>query len=139
MTHFILNDRIENDTAQITDLPLSAVRLIKNKTYPWLVLVPQKHGITELHQLEWNDQVQLLKEINMASDILERLYSPDKLNVATLGNMVPQLHLHVIARTKNDPAWPGPVWGHDSFEAYDDEGLADTIKRLKQEFAGAQV
>jgi len=113
---FELHPILANDTSFVTELPLSQVLLMNNVRYPWLILVPAREkngaGIREIHHLEPNDQDMLFKEIVQASTIVESIFAPDKINVGALGNLVPQLHVHVIARFKDDVAWPDPVWGH---------------------------
>lgn len=111
---FELDSRLARDTFHVTDLPLCNVRLMDNKHFPWLILVPQVPAAREWIDLEREQQHQLSDEIAIVSHILNALVTPDKLNIATLGNMVGQLHIHVIARYKTDKAWPNPVWGTES-------------------------
>ncbi|MGY8991028.1 MAG: HIT domain-containing protein [Rhodospirillales bacterium] len=109
---FELHPTLANDTSLVIELPLSQVLLMNNVRYPWIILVPQRENILEIHHLEPDDQTTLFQELIQASNIMESIFSPDKINVGALGNMVPQLHVHVIARFKDDVAWPDPVWGH---------------------------
>lgn len=109
---FELHPTLANDTSFVIELPLSQVLLMNNVRYPWIILVPQRENILEIHHLEPDDQTTLFQELIQASNIMESIFSPDKINVGALGNMVPQLHVHVIARFKDDVAWPDPVWGH---------------------------
>ena len=109
---FELHPDLANDTSLVIELPLSQVLLMNNVRYPWIILVPQRENILEIHHLEPDDQTTLFQELIQASNIMESIFSPDKINVGALGNMVPQLHVHVIARFKDDVAWPDPVWGH---------------------------
>lgn len=111
MTSFQLHERLKNDLIEIKDLELSKLMLLPDSENPWCVLVPKRNDIKELHHLESDDQNILLEEINTVSKILEKEFSPDKLNVGALGNMVPQLHIHIICRYKNDRSWPGSIWG----------------------------
>nr|WP_211112251.1 HIT family protein [Azospirillum soli] len=113
-----MHERLEADTAPVAELGLCRVLLMDNRVWPWLILVPARPALTEIHQLPQADQHRLMDEISLASQVFERLFRPDKINVGALGNMVPQLHVHVIARTKGDPAWPGPVWGSGFAERY---------------------
>ena len=106
-----LHPQLAQDTVPVGDLPLARVLLANDANYPWLILVPRKPGLVELIDLEENEQVQLLGEIANAARVLKEATRCDKLNIAALGNQVPQLHVHVIARRHNDPAWPKPVWG----------------------------
>jgi len=108
---FILHEKLEADTAFIVNAPLSSVRLMGDSRYPWLVLVPRLADIVEIHDLSVDDQMQLMAEISVVSRAIKRLYDIDKINVGALGNMVAQLHVHVVGRSRRDPAWPGPVWG----------------------------
>lgn len=110
-THFALDSRLARDSRHITDLPLCNVRLMDNKKFPWLILIPQVGGASEWIDLSREQQHQLSDEIAIVSHILQALVTPDKLNIGALGNMVPQLHIHLIARYKGDAAWPNPVWG----------------------------
>lgn len=108
---FSLDPRLDADTVPVIDLDLCAVRLMNDATYGWLVLVPRRRGLVEILDLEAGDRARLMEEIASAGAALRDVVPCHKLNVAALGNMVPQLHVHVIARLKDDPAWPGPVWG----------------------------
>ncbi|BBK38016.1 hypothetical protein STAQ_30940 [Allostella sp. ATCC 35155] len=108
---FTLDSRLAEDTFPVTRLALCEVRLMDEPSWPWLILVPALPDIREITDLGQDDRTRLMEEIIQAERVLQRLYAPDKLNVAALGNMVPQLHVHVIARRTDDPAWPRPVWG----------------------------
>jgi diadenosine tetraphosphate (Ap4A) HIT family hydrolase len=111
MTDFELDSRLDADTLLLADWPLCRVLRFNDRTYPWLVLVPRRRGAREIIDLDPADQQTLLGEIGRASRALKKALAPEKLNVAALGNVVPQLHIHVIARFTDDPAWPRPVWG----------------------------
>lgn len=126
---FVLNPTLEKDTFFVADLPLSRLLLMNDARFPWLILVPRRADLRELVDLVPGDQAQLLEEINSVSRCLQQLFKPDKLNVAALGNMVPQLHIHIIARFEGDAAWLKPVWGVGSAEAYGD--AKDVIARIK--------
>jgi diadenosine tetraphosphate (Ap4A) HIT family hydrolase len=106
-----LHPQLAQDTVPVGDLALSRVLLANDANYPWLILVPRKAGLTELIDLEENKQVQLMAEIAQAARVLKAITECEKLNIAALGNQVPQLHVHVIARRHSDAAWPKPVWG----------------------------
>lgn len=108
---FSLHDRLYQDTDFVTDLPLCRVLLAKDGRFPWLILVPRQEGLTEIIDLSVIDQHQLLAEINLCSQFLKQHLGAEKLNVAALGNMVAQLHIHIIARFQADPVWPAPIWG----------------------------
>ena len=125
-TEFRLHERLEADTAFVADLGLSRLLLMRNALWPWLILVPRRPGVVEVHRLDPADRAALMEEIAQVSGVLEREFRPDKLNVGALGNLVPQLHVHVIARYRGDPAWPGPVWGSGHVRAYG-EGEAEAL------------
>ncbi len=99
--------------------------------YPWLILVPRVADIVEIHELGDGAQAQLWREVTDTGRVLTGIYHADKLNVAALGNVVPQLHVHVIARVAGDPAWPGPVWGHGQAQRYGRQSLTDHLDRLR--------
>lgn len=107
-----LHPKLERDTAEVGDLALSRVLAINDADYPWLVLVPRRAGLVEVADLESADATRLMEEIALASRALRAVTACDKLNIAAIGNIVPQLHLHIVARWKADPLWPRPVWGH---------------------------
>ena len=115
---FELHPTLESDTVKIGELPLSLLLLSKDANYPWLILVPKRHGIEELYQLSADDRHQLMKESDWISRALVSLFSPDKLNIAVIGNMVPQLHIHHVCRFRTDVCWPKPVWGQVPATAY---------------------
>ena len=111
MKNFKLDDRLAQDTIEIGHLNLCEVRLQKCTDVVWLVLIPKREGIVEVTDLSVPDQNLLWQEILRATRLLQSHFEHDKINIATLGNVVPQLHTHIIARSKNDPHWPSPVWG----------------------------
>jgi diadenosine tetraphosphate (Ap4A) HIT family hydrolase len=117
-----LHPQLKQDTIDIGDLPLSKVLVIKDANYPWLLLVPRRPEKVEIIDLDEVEQAQLMAEVSRAAKALKEITKCDKLNIAALGNMVPQLHVHVIARRTGDAAWPRPVWGvvpplaHDAAE-----------------------
>ncbi|MBN8920546.1 MAG: HIT domain-containing protein [Rhizobiales bacterium] len=106
-----LDGRLAADTIPLGDWPLSRVLLTNDARYPWLILAPRRAGVREIVDLDAADRSQLLDEITQAGEALRDVMQPDKLNVAALGNVVAQLHIHVIARFHTDAAWPKPVWG----------------------------
>jgi diadenosine tetraphosphate (Ap4A) HIT family hydrolase len=108
---WVLHPQLVRDTIELGDLALSRVLIIKDANYPWLLLVPRRPDIVEITDLDEVEQAQLMVEIARASGALKSVTQCDKLNIAALGNAVPQLHVHVIARRKTDKAWPKPVWG----------------------------
>jgi diadenosine tetraphosphate (Ap4A) HIT family hydrolase len=129
---FTLHPQLAQDTVPVGDLTLSRVLLMNDANYPWLILVPRRGGLTEIIDLEQNDQVQLLGEIDAAARVLKAATECEKLNIAALGNMVAQLHVHVIARRHSDAAWPKPVWGVAPPAAYNPavrDGLIGALRR----------
>ncbi|MEW6691381.1 MAG: HIT family protein [Pseudomonadota bacterium] len=123
---FELHPRLAADTVEVTRLPLCRVLLMNDANYPWLILVPQRPGIREIFELDEADQQQLMRESTFVTRVMNDLFRPDKMNIAALGNVVPQLHIHHIARYRHDPAWPAPVWGQRPAQAYA-PGLASEI------------
>ena len=111
MTGFELDPRLAADSLPVTDLGVSEVRLINDARYPWLILVPRRSGCVELIDLALDDRRTLTEEIDRCTRVLKARTGADTMNVAALGNQVPMLHVHVIARFRGDDAWPGPVWG----------------------------
>ncbi|NQU72938.1 MAG: HIT family protein [Rhodospirillales bacterium] len=127
---FQLDPRLANDTVPVASLDLCRVLLMNDARYPWLILVPARDGLSELHDLTADDQLLLNDEIMRASRAMTKLFTPEKINVGALGNIVRQLHIHVVARRTDDPAWPGPVWGHSPATPYAPEQIADMVSRL---------
>jgi len=127
-----LDSRLAADTVPVGDLPLARALLSNDANFPWLILVPRRPNLVELIDLADGEQVQLLGEIAAAARTLKSVTECDKLNVAALGNSVPQLHVHVIARRHSDAAWPKPVWGVKAPAAYQPavrDGLVNAIRR----------
>jgi diadenosine tetraphosphate (Ap4A) HIT family hydrolase len=118
MPPFALHPQLEADSIFLRDLDLCQLRLMNRKAAPWLLLVPQRANIREIHELNAADRAHLIEDIARASRALTELYAPDKINVGMLGNIVPQFHVHVVARFKSDPLWPDPVWGRIAPEPY---------------------
>jgi diadenosine tetraphosphate (Ap4A) HIT family hydrolase len=130
MEKFSLNSRLKADTIKIADFELSELLLMNDKNYPWFILVPRRANISEIFQLNDQDQKQLYKEISYLSEILQNFYQADKVNIGALGNMVPQLHIHVIMRFKDDIVWPKPVWGLVEAVNYSDEEITQISKDI---------
>ena len=128
---FVMDPRLQEDTFVLGDFPLSRLLLSKDANYPWFILVPRRADISELFQLDDKDQRQLWSETTALAETLKDSFAADKMNVATLGNVVSQLHMHVIVRRRNDPAWPAPVWGNKPAIAYTTEQVANIRQRLK--------
>ncbi|WP_322515331.1 HIT family protein [Rhodopseudomonas palustris] len=127
-----LSPQLEKDTINIGDLPLSRVLVIKDANYPWLLLVPRRAGAVEIIDLDEVAQAQLMTEISRVGRALKEITKCDKLNIAALGNVVPQLHVHVIARRSNDAAWPRPVWGVVPALPHDAEEVQQFINALRR-------
>jgi len=128
---FALHDRLSADTTLLTDMPLCRWLLMNDARFPWLILVPRIDGLRELHEVAQQHRTQLFDEIDLASRVLSELSNAHKLNVAALGNQVPQLHIHIIARQLTDVAWPGPVWGVGEAQRYEDverDALLDNLR-----------
>ncbi len=128
---FQLDPRLENDTVKIGELALCDLLLATDANYPWVILVPRQANITELYQLSEDDQLQLMREISAVSRRMTTHFLAHKINVAALGNVVAQLHVHIIARYDTDPAWPGPIWGKVDAIAYPEDELESTVNSLK--------
>ncbi len=126
-----LHQQLAADTHPLASLALSDLRLMDDANYPWLVLVPRVAAAVELLDLCTADRHRLMDEIAFASELLRTATRPHKLNVAALGNMVPQLHVHVIARERDDPAWPRSVWGMAAARRYSPEALVSRVQALR--------
>lgn len=134
---FTLDQTLARDCAVVGDLPLCRLLLMNDSQYPWLILVPRQDGLREICQLDDDQQAKLMNESNLVSHILLQEFGAEKLNVAALGNMVPQLHLHHIARYAGDPAWPKPVWGALPPKPYSADALEERLARLQRSLAAA--
>ncbi|MBA6339073.1 MULTISPECIES: HIT domain-containing protein [unclassified Colwellia] len=120
---FQLHALLQRDTIELLELPLSTLLLMNDSNYPWFVLVPRVDDIQDIYQLDWQQQQQFLNESSLLSEILMQLFNGTKMNVAALGNICPQLHVHHIVRFADDIAWPKPVWGEFAMKAYTDSEL----------------
>lgn len=132
---FDLDERLGADTVEVIDLPLCKLLLMKDANYPWLILVPRRSNISEVFELSLEDQIQLMREASYVAQRLKDYTYAAKINVATLGNIVKQLHIHVVARFEEDLAWPGPVWGKGPAKAYSESELEKCLSDLKSLFA----
>lgn len=128
---YALDERLAADSHPVRSLPLCELRLMDDANYPWLVLVPRVAGACELIDLDRAQRRELGDEVDLALRLLRETFRPHKLNVAALGNLVPQLHVHVIARFEHDPAWPAPVWGRVAARPYSPEALVERISKLQ--------
>jgi diadenosine tetraphosphate (Ap4A) HIT family hydrolase len=134
---FILDARLEADTQAVASFELCDVRLMNDARFAWLVLVPRRHGLVEITDLSADEQTTLWQEVNRAAAALRAVAPCDKLNLGALGNIVRQLHVHVVARCEGDAAWPGPVWGHGHALPYAEANLTARIDALRQVLANS--
>ena len=125
-----LDPRLQSDTLPVAQLSLSALRLMNDRRWPWVVLVPRRDTV-ELYELTRKDRILLMEEIAEVSAALKRVTRTEKINVGSLGNLVPQLHVHLVGRSKSDPAWPGPVWGFGTAEPYPPADAEALVQRLR--------
>jgi len=128
---FALDSRLEQDTFALGDFPLCRLLLSKDANYPWFILVPRRPDISELFHLDDSEREQLWKETNFLSETLKDCFAADKMNIAALGNVVSQLHIHVIVRRLTDVAWPAPVWGNKPAIEYSADQLNEVRQRVK--------
>lgn len=128
---FTLDSKLNADTFLVTDLKVSRLLLMNDSNYPWLILVPRKADLVELTDLNFEEQVEVLREINLVAKILQENFGAEKLNIGALGNVVKQLHIHVIARFKNDAAFPKPVWGAVAAKPYLENEAEGIIKKIR--------
>lgn len=135
---FTLDSRLSADTVLIAELELCSLRLMNDARWPWLVLVPRLAGAVELHDLTPDQQALLLRETMMAGKALKAVTACEKVNTGALGNIVRQLHVHVVARNPGDPAWPGPVWGQGPRIAYDPAQIEGFSKTFRMVFEGLE-
>lgn len=132
---FELHPQLAFDTSVIGHFPLCIALLHKDNSVPWVILVPKKADLKELHHLPMQEQQQFLLESQAVSQALEATFAPDKLNLGALGNMVPQLHIHHIARFKNDIAWPGPLWGNTAGSFREPSVQQALVEQIQQALA----
>ena len=137
MSAFAPDPRIEADSHAVAELALCHVRLMDDVRFPWLVLLPRRAGLIELTDLGSAERAALVEEIALASDALRACVPCDKINTGALGNVVPQLHVHVVARTRGDAAWPGPVWGSGPAQRRDEAAREALIATLRAAMATA--
>lgn len=131
-----LDDRLQADCHLLYEIEESTLLLMNNSLVSWFILVPHCDEI-ELTNLPFDQQTAILKEINLVSRFIQQTFHPDKMNIAALGNVVSQLHVHIIGRKHNDPYWPAPVWGHSQTQTYSDEEV-NTIKKNFKSFYAAE-
>lgn len=132
---FEMDERLQNDTVVVTELPLCRVLLMNDSQFPWLILVPRINNLAELHELDDEQMQQFVTESRLVSKVLEHCFKPHKLNVAALGNVVRQLHIHHVARFQSDVAWPAPIWGRQPAVPYSEATLNERIEQLQSAFS----
>ncbi len=132
---FQLHDRLAADTVILGKMKLCLLLLSRCATFPWLILVPMRPDVREIYELDREDYIQLVDEIASVSKLLQRETNCDKINIAALGNQVPQLHVHIIARFQDDAAWPQPIWCYPEMQFQKPFFLSTEIARLKRQFA----
>ena len=128
---FSLDPRLQQDTLVLGDFPLCRLLLMNDSSYPWLILVPRREAISELFQLAADEQQQLWQETTWLAETLKDAFVADKMNIATLGNVVSQLHMHVVVRRRDDASWPAPVWGRHPAVPYSQQQLVAMRERLR--------
>ena len=128
-----VNKNFLKSSYYIIDLKLCSIRLINNQNFPWIILIPKRKGVTDITELNTKDQVLLMKEIVYCSKRMKKIFNTSKLNVEKIGNIVPQLHIHIIARYKKDKSWPLPVWTVKK-KNYSKSNLENLIKKIKKSF-----
>jgi len=133
--HYALHPQLAEDSHLLFGFPLSELRLMDDANYPWLVLIPRVTAAREWMDLTPAQRHQLSDEIDHAARVLQQVFRPFKLNIAALGNQVPQLHVHVIARFEDDPAWPAPVWGRIAARPYSPDALIERVNQLSEALA----
>ena len=136
---FSLHPQLAKDCSVVGEFPLCTVLLSNDANYPWVILVPRRDNIREAFELADSDQQQLLQESNWVASAMNSYFKADKMNVAALGNQVPQLHIHHIARFTNDVAWPGPVWGAAANQPYEEAAKQQRLSQLRELFNAAEV
>ena len=132
---FELHPRLDADTLPLGELALCELRLMNDRRFPWIILVPRLSGLTEIHQLRLADQHLLIAESSLVSEALMSLNGVEKINTGALGNVVPQLHWHVVGRHRQDSCWPGPVWGCGQNAPWDSAEAAELIQLLREKMA----
>lgn len=130
---FNLHPTLKKDCFELMRFELCRVLLMNDSQFPWLILVPERKNISEIHQLSTQDQQQLIRESSYIAEQMHLLFNPDKMNIATLGNVVPQLHIHHIARYKTDKIWPAPVWGKLEAITYTEDKLKSIKDKIKNQ------
>jgi len=134
-----IHPQLQQDCVVIGRFPLCHLLLMKDANYPWFILVPDRDGISEIFELSAQDQQQLMRESSQLAEILAAKFKADKINIAALGNVVPQLHVHHVVRYRNDIAWPAPIWGAVPAKSYVASELSERVREAKNWFCDAMV
>jgi diadenosine tetraphosphate (Ap4A) HIT family hydrolase len=134
-TSFLLHPQLVQDTIELADFPLCKLLLCNDSAYPWFILVPKVANTSEIYQLDWQQQQQLLNESSLLSELLMQVFAGDKMNVAALGNMVEQLHVHHVVRFKTDSQWPKPIWGQQAAKPYAEAEITVLREKLLPQLA----
>ncbi|WP_374090825.1 HIT domain-containing protein [Methylomicrobium lacus] len=134
--NFALHPRLAEDCITLGRFGLCRLLLMNDSHYPWFILVPEKPDLTEIYQLSTDERIRLTEESSLLAETLADLYRADKMNIAAIGNLVPQLHIHHIVRYRNDPAWPAPVWGKFDRMPYTEEKIAVIRGQIDDRFKG---
>lgn len=136
---FALDKQLEQDTVVVGQFELSTVLLHKDSQFPWCILVPRRENVQEIHHLSDADAQQLMRESCRLAEVMTDLFAPNKMNVAAIGNIVPQLHVHHVARSVDDAAWPYPIWGRLPAVAYTEQGMSKRLQSLRYALEGAAI
>lgn len=139
MPDFQLHPRLQQDCLHVAQLGLSQLLMMNDSQYPWFILVPRRAGISEIYQLVETDRQRLWAESCLLAEQLQTLYRPDKLNIAAIGNLVPQLHLHHLVRYRQDASWPAPVWGQRPPQPYAQTQANTEIAKLREALASSLI
>ena len=132
---FTLHPQLAHDCFELADFPLCKLLLCNDSAYPWFILVPKVSDIKDVYQLDWQQQQQLLNESSLLSELVMQVFDGDKMNVAALGNVVEQLHVHHVVRYKTDVSWPKPIWGQQALTPYTEVELAELKEKLLPKIA----
>lgn len=132
---FELHPHLQQDCIEIGRFDLCRLLMMNDSQYPWFILVPEKHGLREIYQLGKAERALLMEESSYLAENLAVLYQADKMNIAAIGNLVPQLHIHHIVRYRTDKAWPAPIWGKFDAVPYKEQEMTAALTRLKSQFA----
>ena len=130
MQDFQLHSQLQQDCFLLGKFKLCQVLLVNDRQFPWFILVPQRHNIREIYHLSADEEIFLIQESSYLSEMLTSIFNADKLNIAAIGNLVPQLHLHHVVRYQNDKAWPAPIWGKFAAVPYTEQQLEELLARL---------